>query len=129
MRGDNETPNKRPAIPERSELEARFQTRIVAYDSGGKELPGGMCGCCGGGPNPTPDWRHEPWYIYRAGVCDSDGIYFSMLCEGWLEEIRDENARRPNTERDDIARELTELLGDDLDGAQTMMDDLKLADS
>lgn len=25
-------------------------------------------------------------YIYRAGLCDSDDVYYSMLCEGCLEE-------------------------------------------
>ena len=58
---------------------------------------------------------------FRTGVRQ-----FSMLCEGCLEEIREENARRPQTERDEVAREVTELLGDDVDGAQTMMDDLNL---
>ena len=76
----------------------------------------------------SPSWRPEPWYIYRAGICDSDGVYYSMLCEGCLEEIQDENARRPATERDEIAREVTELLGDDIDGAQAMMEDLNLGD-
>ena len=85
-----------------------------------------MCGCCGCGPNAEPDWRGDPWYIYRAGLCDSDGVYFSMLCEGCLEEMRAENARRPQREHDEIAREVTDLLGDDLDGAQTMMDDFGL---
>jgi hypothetical protein len=88
-----------------------------------------MCGCCGGGPNPQPDWRTEPWYIYRAGLCDRDGVFYAMLCEGCLEDIRGENERRATdgllTERDAHAREIMELLGDDLDGAQSMMDDLQ----
>ncbi len=62
--------------------------------------------------------------MYRAGICDSDGVYYSMLCEGCLDEVRFENSQRPQTERDEIAREVTGLLGDDIDGAQTMMDDL-----
>lgn len=125
MRGDNENAKNRPEIPMREELEARFDARIVTYERDGADLPGGMCGCCGGGPNVEPDWRSEPWYVYRAGICDSDGVFYGMLCEGCLEDIRDENARRPQTERDDIAREITELLVDDIDGAQAMMDDLK----
>lgn len=48
-----------------------------------------------------------------------------MLCEGCLEDSREANRRRPETERDRIAREVTDLLGDDIDGAQTMMDDLQ----
>ena len=80
----------------------------------------------GSGPNTAPDWRGDPWYVYRAGICDADGVYYSMLYEGCLEDIREENARRPQTDRDAVAREVTELLGDDLDGAQSMMDDLNL---
>ncbi len=126
MLHENESPQGQLAIRMHDELESQLQARIVTYESSGKELPGGMCGCCGGGPNATPDWREQPWYIYRAGICDTDGVYYSMLCEGCLEDIREENARRPQTERDEIAREVTELLGDDADGAQTMMDDLNL---
>jgi len=124
MRRDDELPENRPAIPQRQELESRLQARIVTYERDAEERPGGMCRCCGGGPNVAPDWRADPWYIYQAGICDSDGIYYSTLCEGCLEEIREENARRPTTERDEIAREVTKLLGDDLDGAQAMMEDL-----
>jgi len=107
----------------RAELETRFQTKIITFEMDGKELPGGMCGCCGSGPSVAPSWRSEPWYIYRAGLCDSDGVFYSMLCEGCLEDIRDENAKRPETLRDEIAREVSELLGDDIDGAQSMMND------
>jgi len=49
-----------------------------------------------------------------------------MLCEGCLEEIRADNEHRPQTLRDQLAREVTELLGDDIDGAQSTMDDLEL---
>ena len=118
-------PSKNPhAIAMQQELESRFSAKIVTYDNGGEECPGGMCGCCGSGPNVAPDWRGDPWYVYRAGICDADGIFYSMLCEGCLEDIRDENARRPQTERDHIAREVTKLLGEDSDGAQAFMDDL-----
>jgi hypothetical protein len=113
------------AMPMRSEMESRLGARVVTYEDGNKVLPGGMCGCCGSGPDVEPSWRGDPWYVYKAGFCDSDGVYFSMLCEGCLEELRAENAGRPQTERDEIARELTELLGSDIDGAQAMMDDLQ----
>lgn len=126
MRRNDESPSDGPNIPLREELESRFEAKIVSYENDGKELPGGMCSCCGGGPDVSPTWRSEPWYVYRAGICDSDGVYFSMLCEGCLEEIHDANARRPQTERDEIAHQVTELLGDDIDGAQSMMDDLDL---
>lgn len=113
------------AVPKRKEMEQQLGASVVTYEDGRKTLPGGMCGCCGGGPDPTPDWRAEPWYIYRAGICDRDGVCYSMLCEGCLEELRHENATREPTQRDDAASIVTELLGDDIDGAQTFMDDLE----
>lgn len=125
----NESPGNGATVPLRDELESRYGAKIVTYDANGIEQPGGMCGCCGSGPDVSPSWRPDPWYIYRAGVCDVDQVYYSMLCEGCLEDIRAENARRPQTERDLIAHEVTELLGDDLDGAQTMMDELDIGDS
>ena len=124
MLRDNESPQGQLAIPMRDELESQLEARIVTYESSGKELPGGMCACCGGGPNATPDWRVQPWYIFRAGICDSDGVYYSMLCEGCLEDIRFANEGRADTQRDETARQITDLMGDDLDGAQGFMDDL-----
>ncbi|MCH7727470.1 MAG: hypothetical protein IH991_13455 [Planctomycetes bacterium] len=111
-------------VPMQADLEERMGARIVTYEDGDTIRPGGMCGCCGGGPIAKPDWRHESWYVFRAGICDSDGVYYSMLCEGCLEDIRHDNSKRSETERDQMAQEITELLGDDLDGAQIMMDDL-----
>jgi hypothetical protein len=112
-------------IPMQPELEACLGAKIVTFDDGGVNRPGGMCGCCGSGPNIAPDWRAEPWYIYRAGICDADGVYFSMLCEDCLEELRESNINRPKSLRDEIAESITDLLGDDIDGAQTFMDDLE----
>lgn len=112
-------------VPLKAELEARFSAKIVTFDDGGITKPGGQCGCCGGGPNPAPDWRGDPWYVYQAGICDSDGVFYSQLCEGCLEQVRFENSKRPQTERDEVADQVTELLGDDIDGAQAMMDDLE----
>ena len=105
------------------DLESCFKAKVVMYESDGALEPGGMCNCCGCGPNVEPEWRGDPWLVYRAGVCDSDGVHYGMLCEGCLEEIREENANRPQTERDENAKLITELLGDDIDGAQSMMDD------
>jgi hypothetical protein len=109
----------------RSEMESRLGAKVITYEDGKTIRPGGMCACCGSGPDVEPSWRGDPWYIYHAGICDRDGVYFGMLCEECLEEIRAENARRPETERDEIARVVSELLGDDIDGAQVMMDDLQ----
>ncbi len=114
-----------PNVPMQAELEARFGHKIITYDHGDNEHhPGGMCSCCGSGPNATPDWRDEPWYVFRAGFCDSDGIYLSMLCEGCLEELEFDYKQRPKTLRDEMAEAVNELLGDDIDGAQSMMEDL-----
>ena len=117
-------PAKQIDVPMKDELETRLSAIIVLYEDGGVMRPGGQCGCCGSGPDPEPDWRPEPWYIYRAGICDGDGIYFSMLCEGCIKEVQFENAKRVQTERDDTAKEISELMGADIDGAQTFMDDL-----
>ena len=127
MPESNDSPREDSAIPFREELESRFGAKVITYcdRESGQELPGGMCGCCGGGPNVRPDYRGEPWYIFKAGICDSDGVFFSMLCEGCLEDIRQENARRPQTVRDEMAEQITELLGDDVDGMQTMMDEIE----
>jgi hypothetical protein len=110
-------------LPLLAEMEARFGAKVVVFEDRDIRKPGGMCGCCGGGPNASPDWRGDPWYIYRAGICDGDGVYYAMLCEGCLDELRSENRKRPQTLRDQIAEEVTDLLGDDTDGAQSMMDD------
>ena len=110
----------------RAEMEAHLQAKVVTFEKDGHEFPGGMCGCCGAGPDGNPDWRSDPWYIYQAGICDGDGVYYSMLCEGCVEDIRAENAKRPDSERDEVARLVTELLGDDLDGAQSFMEDHSL---
>ena len=115
---------EKSTIPFRAEMEAALGATVVTFDDRGVERPGGACNCCGGGPTPQPDWRGDPWYIYRAGICDSDGVFYAMLCEGCLEELRAENAKRPLTERDENARLITDLMGDDLDGAQGFMDDL-----
>ena len=105
-------------------MESRFEAAVVTYEDGGKLLRGGMCGCCGSGANVAPAWRDEPWYVYGAGICDSDGTYYSMLCEGCLEDLRHENSKRPSTGRDEVARQITELMGGDYDGAQAFLDDL-----
>ena len=118
-------PDREPRhpLPQRSDMEQRFAAKVVTFENRGEIQAGGMCSCCGSGPNPYPDWRDEPWYVYRAGLCDVDGVFYSMLCEGCLEDIRAENADRPTSQRDEIARVVSDLLGDDLDGAQSMMDD------
>ncbi|WP_145057965.1 hypothetical protein [Lignipirellula cremea] len=114
-----------PHIPQRAELEERYQAKIITYEKGGVHLPGGMCRCCGCGPNVEPDYQSEPWYIYKANLCDTDGVFYSMLCQECLEEVRQEYNLRPKTTRDEMAKEIGDLLGDDIDGAQSMMDDFE----
>lgn len=122
-------PSGEKCVPLRAELESRLQAKIITFEDGGVLKPGGMCGCCGSGPNVEPDYRSDPWYVYQAGICDSDGIYFAMLCEGCLEEIRSANAARPQTLRDEQAKIITQLLGDDFDGAQAMMEDFEIIET
>jgi len=116
---------RNPNLPLQDELEARYQAKIVTYTEGGCELPGGMCRCCGCGPNVEPDYQSEPWYIYVANLCDTDGVFYSSLCQECLEEVRQDLTMRPPTERDLLGREVSEMMGDDIDGAQTTMDDLE----
>jgi hypothetical protein len=59
--------------------------KVVAYASQfdnprGLIQPGGQCSCCGAGPriDSLGDW----WLVFKAGLCDGDGVYYSMLCNG-----------------------------------------------
>ena len=116
--------NTNPYIPMRAVLEDRLQANVIVFDDGGVERPGGMYRCCGCGPNAAPDFQAEPWYIYRANLCDSDGVFYSMACEECLEDLRYQHSQRPKTGRDEMGDIVSDLMGDDIDGAQTMMDDL-----
>ena len=49
-----------------------------------------------------------------------------MLCGGCLGAIRKENEGRAKTLRDEQAEIVRQLLGDDMDGAQAMMDQVQL---
>lgn len=96
---------------------------------------GGSCSCCGASPTlhigtMDDDGDHgTDWLVvFKAGLVDSDGVYYSMLCglddgSGCLGSIRAENARRTPTCRDEAATLVTDLLEDDPDGAQAMMED------
>ena len=112
-------------LPMRAESEERHGAKVITYQSQGEERAGGMCNCCGCGPDIAPDFRGEPWYIYRANICDADGVYYGMACEDCLEELRLERDKRQETTRDLLAREIGHLLDEDVDGAQAMMDDLE----
>src|SRR3954452_9730157 len=111
--------------------EAMFKAKVIIFESqfdNPKSLsePGGQCSCCGAGTRVTSvyDW----WLVLKAGLCDSDGVFYSMLCggpsvEGWLEEIRHQNAKRKRTFRDDAADIIVMMNGDDVDGMEAEFED------
>ena len=113
------------------DAEALHKAKVVTFESqfnnpDGLTSPGGQCSCCGGSPRITrgSDW----WLVFRAGLCDGDGEFFAMLCDGptgdgCLSAIRRENARRKPTFRDRAAEVVRDLNGDDLDGMVADMDD------
>jgi hypothetical protein len=113
------------------DAEALHKANAVTFESqfdNPKKLtsPGGMCSCCGAGPRVTDanDW----WLVFKAGLCDGDGVFYSMLCggcdgSGCLEEIRHENAKRTPTFRDEMAEMISLINGDDVDGMEADMDD------
>lgn len=105
----------------RPRLERELGAKVITYESEGLELPGGMCSCCGGGPEMEGPGR--PWLIFRAGLCDSDGVFYGQLCEGCLDDVRAEAKRRGKTVRDERAAVIADLLGDDIDGAEALMED------
>lgn len=112
--------------------ESQFKTTVITWtdrsrSKAGVDHPGGQCSCCGAGPriDAEDDW----WLVFKGGLADSDGVYYAMLCDnptkdGCLSEVRRENDRRKPTLRDEAAALVTELMGDDLDGAEAFMDDL-----
>ncbi|MCA9068059.1 MAG: hypothetical protein KDA84_04015 [Planctomycetaceae bacterium] len=117
------TPPENDLLPMRAELEQRFQSTVIVFEKNGQLHPGGACRCCGCGPNARPDYQHEPRYIYKANLCDADGVFYAMACEDCLEEIRLANRLRPKTDRDEMAEIIGEMMDEDLDGSQSMMDD------
>jgi len=106
-----------------------LKSPIKVTGANGKECEQttGMCACCGlsaGSSGKKTDYG-VTWYVFKAGWCDSDGVYYPRLCGG-IEDgiciggcIQEVVPREPKGE--DI---ITELLGDDLDGAQAMAEDL-----
>ncbi|HCK33885.1 MAG TPA: hypothetical protein DHW20_01820 [Gemmatimonadetes bacterium] len=65
-----------------------------------------------------------PWYVYHAGIADRDGVFYSMLCQGCLEDIRLENTSRDKTDTDHKAELVRLLLPGDPDGQTSIMEDL-----
>jgi hypothetical protein len=84
----------------------------------------GMCSCCGFGSQSDPlEPSEEGLYLFKAGWCDEDGVFYSRLCgDLWgYGCIYDVEPRKDSWKEDT----LMDLLGDDLDGMETMMEDLK----
>jgi hypothetical protein len=114
------------------DAETLHKAKVITFESqfdNPKSLtsPGGMCSCCGAGPRVCDE--HDWWLVFQAGLCDSDGVFYSMLCggpsgEGCLQEIRYENAKRQRSFKDDAADVVRLLNGDDVDGMEADMDDL-----
>lgn len=103
-----------------AKLEKHFKAKVVLSDDG---KPGGWCNCCSSEVVEKPSYQNFPWLIYRYGKCDADGVYYATLCQGCLEEQRKAFAAREKTPRDEQAEVITHLMGSDLDGAKTTMDD------
>jgi hypothetical protein len=90
--------------------------------------PGGSCSCCGAAARVGDEDEDDWWLVFKAGFCDDDGVFMSRLCggpdgSGCLVELRRDAARREPTRRDEAASVVSDLLGDDMDGAESMMDD------
>jgi len=111
--------------------EAMHRQKVITFESqfnNPKQLTdaGGKCSCCGAGPRVTDE--HDWWLVFKAGLCNSDGMFYAMLCdgpsgEGCLSVIRAENTRRKPTFRDDVADIISMMNGDDVDGMQADFED------
>ena len=138
MSKPNDASNFRSAIERKVVLAAELMHKgtCITFDSqfdNPRKLlsPGGMCSCCGAGPRVTDE--HDWWLVFKAGLSDSDGVFYSMLCvgcdgSGCLPEVRAANARRKPTFRDEAGALVMDLMGDDIDGAESMMDDADFAE-
>ena len=96
----------------------------------------GMCSCCAANPRAKGDPSPYPsvlgrsmgydWFVYDARVVDVDGIYFARLCGdadglgGCLDE-----AERAGPDDHHGAKMVADLLGDDTDGAESVLADFR----
>ncbi len=78
------------------------------------ELTQGSCSCCGTSPGKN-------FSVVRAGLVDSDGVYYALLCAevdegqawgGCLEDVLREQARKGKNPRQEKANILRSLLGE-----------------
>ncbi len=71
----------------------------------------GSCGCCGAGGD-------EP--VFVANVRDADGTYYARLCDDCFDDFEAQG----DFDRNDASLAIvSDLLGDDLDGIQTILED------
>jgi len=88
----------------------------------------GSCSCCGA--ESHPDRGQGAWYMYRAGWCDSDGVYMARLCgdfygSGCISEVSPGESERAQ-ERTLRAKIMLDMMPEEADdGIQTEMEDIR----
>ncbi len=105
--------------------------------SRGKTFPltGASCSRCGGRPHNPGERdingykRDDAWFVAKAPMCDTDGVFYSFLCtsedgsEGCLGDTLDEQDDVPK-HRKELLGVLEGCMGDDIDGMAAYMQDL-----
>ena len=93
------------------------------------------CSCCSASPTRDDAPLTEyPWYCYRAGLTDRDGVHYGYLCgdvdglAGCLESVlleqhKDKVAGRKPTGAQVATKILSDLMPDDPDGVQAEIED------
>ena len=87
------------------------------------EHVGGSCSCCGA--QDTTD-KGGDWYVYRAGFCDTDGVFYPRLCGsvdglGCISDVKPAPADHPRQVQADL---LIEMMPDEIDdNVATEMED------
>lgn len=77
------------------------------------------CSCCGSRDNG------EDWFVFKAGWCDSDGVYYAKLCgdfegRGCIYEVD-----YPKSFKNEAAKVLQDMMpGEFADGVPSMLDEL-----
>ena len=102
-----------------------FDPLTITIDGKTYQQTSGMCSCCGhgasmenSGNNHNEDNYLDNFWLFKAGYCDSDGIYMARLCanlaiqEGCLYDIDPKEASK---DIQDMANLANSLLADDND--------------
>lgn len=78
------------------------------------------CSCCG-----TVD-NGDDYFVFRAGWCDSDGVYYGKLCSDLEGNGCLHSVDCPNSLKNDAARMLNEMMPGELcDGVPGMLEDFE----